>query len=73
MWILAISFCVTAAGYSFYINTIAYIESGLVTTIDTTTAPLEVKCPCKISPKNDQKVFKMSIMLISLVVPETYL
>ena len=43
MWILAISFCVTAAGYSFYINTKAYIESGLVTTIDTTTAPLEVK------------------------------
>ena len=48
MWILSISFCVTAAGYSFYINTKAYIESGLVTTIDTTTAPLEVKYQQKI-------------------------
>ena len=48
MWVLAISFCVTAAGYSFYINTKAYIESGLVTTIATTTAPLEVKDKKKI-------------------------
>lgn len=66
MWILSISFCVTAAGYSFYINTKAYIESGLVTTIDTTTAPLEVKYHQKIT----KKVFKMAIMVISLGVPE---
>ena len=52
MWILAISFCVTAAGYSFYINTKAYIESGLVTTIDTTTASLEVKYHQKITKKS---------------------
>ena len=66
MWVLAILLCVMGAGYYFYINTKAYIESGLVTTIDTTTAPLEVKYHQKIT----KKVFKMAIMVISLGVPE---
>ena len=57
MWVLAILLCVMGAGYYFYINTKAYIESGLVTTIDTTTAPLEVK--------DQNTVHRMYVILFS--------